>query len=85
MSETIRRRSLPDSLRYLADLLSSDTLTEAERVAAVVSLRSLADELAPPRFPCTCSDSARSAIGYCPERGHPEYTFCPNQLPLPTA
>lgn len=47
MSETlIRRRSLPGSLRYLADRLDSDSVTEAERAGVVVALRSLADEIA---------------------------------------
>ena len=79
MSETIRRRSLPDSLRYLAGKLDSDHVTEAERAGVVVALRSLADEMDPPKIPCTCTDSARSRIGYCPMPYEDEHGFCPKQ------
>ena len=30
-----------------------------------------------PGPPCVCSDSIRSACGYCPPEGHREYIFCP--------
>jgi hypothetical protein len=44
MSETvIRRRSLPDSLRYLARKLDGP-LTDAERAGVALTLNSLADE-----------------------------------------
>lgn len=59
MSETIRRRSLPDSLRYLADKLDSDTLTDAERAGVIAALRSLADEMGPD------AESARPDDGLC--------------------
>lgn len=46
MSEPlIRRRSLPGSLRYLADKLDSEHVSDAERAGVVVALRSLADEV----------------------------------------
>ena len=47
MSETIRRRSLPDSLRWLADKLLAESLSEAERAGVAVTLQMLADELEP--------------------------------------
>lgn len=82
MSEPlISRRSLPDSLRYLADRLDSETVTEAERAGVVVALRSLADEINPPRIPCICTDSARSRVGYCPMRYERDYGRCPKQRP----
>lgn len=44
MSETvIRRRSLPDSLRYLAQKLD-EPLSDAERAGIALTLNSLADE-----------------------------------------
>lgn len=52
MSGTIRRRSLPDSLRYLADRLDSETVTDAERAGVAVTLHALADEISPPFEPC---------------------------------
>jgi hypothetical protein len=45
MTDTIRRRSLPDSLRHLADKLDSGTLTEAERLGVAVALQTIADEI----------------------------------------
>lgn len=81
MSEVIRRRSLPDSLRYLADKLDSDTLPDAERLGVMTTLRSLADEIDPPKIPCTCTDSARSRIGYCPMPYEREHGLCPKQRP----
>jgi hypothetical protein len=45
MSDTIRRRSLPDSLRYLADKLDSGTLSDAERLGVAVALQTIADEI----------------------------------------
>lgn len=51
MTETIRRRSLPDSLRWLADKLDG-TLTEADRAGVAVTLHALADEITPPFEPC---------------------------------
>lgn len=49
MSEPlIRRRSLPDSLRYLAEKLN-DPLTDAERAGIALTLNSLADEVATER------------------------------------
>lgn len=52
MSETlIRRRSLPASLRYLADRLDTEQLSEAERAGVIVALRSLADEMDPKGAP----------------------------------
>lgn len=44
MSETIRRRSLPDSLRYLADKLESGTLSDAGRLGVALALQTIADE-----------------------------------------
>lgn len=79
MSQAIRRRSVPDSLRYLADKLDTDTLADTERVAVLISLRALADEIDPPKTPCTCTDSARSRIGYCPIPYEDEHGFCPQQ------
>jgi hypothetical protein len=51
MSETIRRRSLPDSLRWLADKLDSGTLSEAERAGVALTLHTLADEITPQEEP----------------------------------
>ena len=46
MSEpVIRRRSLPDSLRYLADKLDSGTLTDAELLGVALALQSITDEI----------------------------------------
>jgi len=81
MSETIRRRSLPDSLRYLAEKLDTDTLSAAEQAGVVVSLRTLADEMDPPKVPCECTDSARSRIGYCPMPYEQDHGLCPKQKP----
>jgi len=44
MSDTIRRRTIPDSLRYLADKLDSGTLSEAETAGVALTLHSLAEE-----------------------------------------
>jgi hypothetical protein len=38
-----------------------------------------------PRGVCECTDSIRSAIGKCPDRGHREYTHCPKQKQISTA
>jgi hypothetical protein len=45
MTDTIRRRSLPDSLRWLADKLDSDTLSDAERLGVALALQTIADEI----------------------------------------
>jgi len=46
MSEPlIRRRSLPDSLRYLADKLDSGTLSDAGRLGVALALQTIADEI----------------------------------------
>lgn len=46
MSEpVIRRRSHPNSLRYLADKLDSGTLSDAERLGVALALQSIADEI----------------------------------------
>jgi hypothetical protein len=46
MSEpVIRRRTIPDSLRYLADKLESGTLTDAERLGVALALQTIADEI----------------------------------------
>jgi hypothetical protein len=45
MTDTIRRRSLPDSLRWLADKLDSGTLTDAETAGVALTLHSLAEEV----------------------------------------
>ena len=52
MTNTIRRRSLPDSLRWLADKLESDSVSEADRAGVAVTLHALADEIAPPFEAC---------------------------------
>lgn len=52
MTETIRRRSLPDSLRWLADKLEADPVSEADRAGVAITLRSLADEIHPPVEAC---------------------------------
>lgn len=44
----IRRRSLPDSLRWLADQLDSGALSEAEQAGVALTLRMLADDISPP-------------------------------------
>lgn len=33
----------------------------------------------PPADPCLCTDSIRSVIGSCPEKGHREYESCPKR------
>ena len=46
MSEpVIRRRTVPSSLRYLADKLESGTLSDAERLGVALALQSIADEI----------------------------------------
>ncbi|ATI18997.1 hypothetical protein KGG85_gp57 [Streptomyces phage Tefunt] len=37
-----------------------------------------------PRGTCECTDSIRSAIGTCPEKGHREFFSCPKQSKLST-
>ncbi|MFE7972993.1 hypothetical protein [Streptomyces shenzhenensis] len=54
MSETIRRRSLPDSLRWLADKLDSGALTQAEQAGVAAILHLLADEINAPQPACNC-------------------------------
>jgi hypothetical protein len=54
MSDTIRRRSLPDSLRWLADKLLTEDLSAAERAGVAVTLQMLADEMDPDPADCTC-------------------------------
>jgi hypothetical protein len=44
-SKMIRRRSLPESLRWLADKLDSGTLSPAELAGVAVALRVLADTI----------------------------------------
>lgn len=74
----IRRRSLPSSLRYLADKLN-EPLSDAERAGVALTLNSLADEIDPPKIPCTCTDTVRSRIDYCPMPHEREYGACPKQ------
>lgn len=63
MSEPLtRRRSLPNSLRYLAQKLD-EPLTDAERAGIALTLNSLADEMDP-----------YGAPGYVP-CGMPKYSF----------
>ena len=46
MSEpAIRRRTIPDSLRHLADKLDSGTLTDAGRLGVALALQTIADEI----------------------------------------
>lgn len=45
MSAGIRRRSLPDSLRWFADKLDTGALSEAERAGVAVILHMLADQV----------------------------------------
>lgn len=52
----IRRRSLPDSLRWLADKLDSSTLTDVEQAGVALMLRMLADEINPPAAPAADGD-----------------------------
>jgi hypothetical protein len=54
MSETLRRRGLPDSLRWLADQLDSGPLSAAEQAGVALTLRMLADEINPPTPQCNC-------------------------------
>lgn len=54
MSEPlIRRRSLPDSLRYLADKLESSTLSDTERLGVALALQTIAEEITAPEGRCT--------------------------------
>lgn len=63
MSEPlIRRRSLPDSLRWLADKLDTDTIPEADRAGVAFTLRALADEICPPP-PCNAPGDAPNSLG----------------------
>ena len=41
----IRRRTIPDSLRYLADKLDSGTLTAGGRLGVALALQTIADEI----------------------------------------
>jgi hypothetical protein len=50
MSGTLQRRSLPDSLRYLAEKLTEPT-SDAERAGVAVALNTLADEMDPTGAP----------------------------------
>lgn len=54
MSDTIRRRSVPDNLRWLADKLLTEDLSAAERAGVAVTLQMLADELEPDITECVC-------------------------------
>lgn len=46
MSEPVmRRRTIPDSLRYLADKLESGTLSDAGRLGVALALQAIADEI----------------------------------------
>ena len=38
-----------------------------------------------PRGVCECTDSIRSAIGKCPEKGHREFYSCPKQKKVTTS
>jgi hypothetical protein len=57
----IRRRSVSDSLRWLASKLESDTLTEADRTGVAVTLHALADDLGLP--PCDAHGDAPNSSG----------------------
>jgi hypothetical protein len=57
----IRRRSIPDSLRWLADKLDSPALTEADRTGVAVTLHALADDLGAP--PCNAPGDAPNSSG----------------------
>lgn len=61
MTEMIRRRSLPDSLRWLADKLEAGT--ETERVGVALTLHALADGIHPPVEPCNAPGGAPNSIG----------------------
>lgn len=39
----------------------------------------MCDEWEDERDDCVCTDSIRSAIGKCPEKGHREYYLCPRR------
>lgn len=57
----IRRRTVSDSLRWLADKLDADTVTEADRVGVAVTLHALADEIGVP--PCNAPSDAPNSLG----------------------
>lgn len=65
----ISELSPPDSLRWLADKLESDTLTDTERYGIAVSLILLAEEISPttpapstaPSQPDTTAPTAKAA------------------------
>lgn len=61
MSEPlIRRRSLPDSLRYLADKLDSNTISNAERLGVALALQTIADEITTPESRCTSTGAGNN-------------------------
>ena len=67
MSEPlIRRRSLPGSLRWLAQKLN-EPLTDAERAGVALVLTSLADELDPPNEPVRRIDGTIDPHGHLRE------------------
>ena len=61
MNPIIRRRSLPGSLRWLADKLDADNVTEADRAGAAITLHALADEISLPL--CAVAGDAPNSLG----------------------
>ena len=61
MSEPlIRRRSLPDSLRYLADKLDSNTISNAERLGVALTLQTIAEEITTPESRCASTGAGNN-------------------------
>ena len=58
---TIRRRTIPDSLRWLADKLDTDSVTEADRAGVAATLHALADEICLPV--CNAAGDAPNSLG----------------------
>lgn len=58
----IIRRSIPDSLRWLASKLLADDLSAAERAGIAVNLQMLADEIEPDPAECTCGAPQGSSL-----------------------
>lgn len=78
MSETIQRRSVPDNLRWLADKLLSEGLSDAERTGIAVTLQMLADELEPDPPECNCgAPQGRSVEDQEIRRGWQHSRSCP--------
>ena len=63
MTDMIRRRSLSDSLRWLADKLDADSATDVDRAGVAVTLHALADEIHPPFEPCNAPGDAVNSSG----------------------